>query len=115
MVPGRGPDRAEEQDHEAVGEAGNASLGTARPAHQIRLHLRCDLPANISIVAIPSKSPELNPQENVWQFMRDNWLSNRVFGSYDEIVDHCCDAWNRLVDQPWRIMSLGLRDWAHRY
>jgi hypothetical protein len=38
--------------------------------------------------------------------MRDNWLSNRVFKSYDDIVDHCCDAWNKLVDQPWRIMSL---------
>ena len=45
------------------------------------------LPTNISIVAIPSKCPKLNPQENIWQFMRDNWLSNRVFGSYDEIVD----------------------------
>ncbi|PBN42173.1 hypothetical protein SxD43FB_18060 [Sphingobium sp. D43FB] len=44
------------------------------------------LPSNISIVPIPSKSPELNPQENIWQFMRDNWLSNRVFGSYEEIV-----------------------------
>jgi hypothetical protein len=54
------------------------------------------------------------PQENVWQFMRDNWLSNRVFTSYDAIVDHCCDAWNRLAEQPWTIMSLGLRSWAHR-
>src|SRR5262249_14302858 len=43
--------------------------------------------------------------ENVWQFMRDNWLSNRVFKSYDDLVDHCCNAWNKLVDQPWRIMS----------
>lgn len=41
--------------------------------------------------------------------MRNNWLSNRVFASYDAIVDHCCDAWNCLFDQPWRVMSLGLR------
>ncbi len=74
-----------------------------------------DVPTNISIVAIPSKSPELNPQENVWQFIRDNWLSNRVFGPYDDIVDHCCDAWNKLVERPWRIMSLGLRAWAHEF
>ncbi len=59
--------------------------------------------------------PELNPVENVWQFMRDNWLSNRIFKSYEDIVDHCCFAWNRLVDQPWLIMSLGLRQWAHGY
>ena len=46
--------------------------------------------------------------------MRENWLSNRVFASYDALVDHCCDAWNRLVEQPWTIMSIGLRPWAHQ-
>lgn len=40
--------------------------------------------------------------------MRDNWISNRIFTSYNDIVDHCCFAWNNLVDQPWRVMSLGL-------
>ena len=59
--------------------------------------------------------PELNPQENVWQFMRDNWLSNRVFSNDTDLVDHCCDAWTRLEDQPWRIMSIGMCDWAHRF
>ncbi len=73
------------------------------------------VPDNISIVMLPSRSPELNPVENIWQFMRDNWLSNRVFKSYNDIVDHCCDAWNKLVDQPWTIMSIGMRDWAHRF
>ncbi|MCE2891772.1 MAG: IS630 family transposase, partial [Hyphomonadaceae bacterium] len=48
-----------------------------------------------------------------WQFMRDNWLSNRVFTSYDNIVDHCCEAWNKLIDQPWHIMTIGRRKWAH--
>jgi hypothetical protein len=36
-----------------------------------------------------------------------------VFASSRDIVDHCCDAWNRLIDQPWIIMSIGLRDWAN--
>jgi transposase len=75
---------------------------------------RLTVPDNISIVLLPAKCPELNPQENIWQFMRDNWLSNRVFRSYDAIVDHCCDAWNKLTDQPWLIMSIGRRSWAHR-
>ena len=73
---------------------------------------RLVVPANITIVPLPAKCPELNPVENVWQFMRDNWLSNRVFGSYTAIVDHCCDAWNKLADQPWRVMSIGLRKWV---
>ena len=55
------------------------------------------------------------PVENIWQFMRDNWLSNRIFQSGEDLVGHCCEAWNKLVDQPWHIMSIGLRDWAHRF
>ena len=73
---------------------------------------RLTVPSNITIVPLPAKCPELNPVENVWQFMRDNWLSNRVFQSYDATVEHCCYAWNQLVDRPWRVMSIGLRDWA---
>ena len=72
------------------------------------------IPANITLMPLPAKSPELNPVENIWQFMRDNWLSNRIFKSYDDILDHCCYAWNQLTMQPWRIMSIGLRDWAHQ-
>lgn len=53
--------------------------------------------SNNTILPLPAKCPELNPQENVWQFMRDNWLPNRVFKSYEDIVDHCCFAWNRLI------------------
>ncbi len=71
---------------------------------------RLIVPPNITIIPLPPKCPELNPQENIWLFMRENWLSNRIFKSFHDIVDHCCDAWNKLVDQPWRIMFLGLRD-----
>jgi hypothetical protein len=95
----------------------------AQGAHAVLLvdqagwHLSAALnvPPNITLVPLPAKCPELNPQENVWQFMRDNWLSNRVFKSYDDILAHCCWAWNRLVDQPWRIMSIGLREWDYAF
>jgi len=79
------------------------------------LSTRLLVPSNITIIAMPPKSPELNPVENIWQYMRDNWLSNRIFWSYENLVDHCCYAWNKLVDQPWRIMSIGLRNWAHGF
>src|SRR5262249_48868280 len=49
---------------------------------------RLVVPTNITIIPLPPKCPELNPVENVWQFMRDNWLSNRIFQSYDDLVDH---------------------------
>jgi hypothetical protein len=60
----------------------------------------------------PPRAPELNGQENIWQFMRQNWWSNRIFNSFNDIVDHCCYAWNTLIDQPWKIMSIARRDWA---
>ncbi|WP_187275309.1 IS630 family transposase [Methylobacterium sp. WL120] len=72
------------------------------------------VPDNITLLPLPARAPELNPVENVWQFLRDNWLGDRIFTSYDDIVDRCCNAWNGLTEQPWKIMSLGLRDWAHR-
>src|SRR6478736_1981309 len=64
------------------------------------------VPNNISLLQLPPRAPELNGQENIWQFMRQNWLSNRIFKSFDDIVDHCCYAWNTLIDQPWKIMSI---------
>jgi transposase len=67
------------------------------------------VPKNISLIFLPSRSPELNPVENIWQYLRANWLSNRVFDTYDDIIDAACDAWNRLVDQPRTITSIGRR------
>ena len=73
------------------------------------------IPDNITLMALPPRSPELNPGENIWQFMRDNWLSNRIFRSYDDIVALCCQAWNKLIERPWKIISIGTRQWAHRF
>lgn len=71
------------------------------------------LPGNLSIILLPSRSPELNPVENVWQYLRQNWLSNSVFKDYQAILDAACNAWNKLIAKPETIMSIGLRDWAH--
>ncbi|MET3695067.1 hypothetical protein ABID43_004632 [Methylobacterium goesingense] len=47
--------------------------------------------------------------------MRDNWLGNRIFQSYADILDHCCHAWNTLINRPERIMSIGSREWAYGF
>jgi hypothetical protein len=65
---------------------------------------KLNVPENMTLVPLPSKSPELNPVENIWQYMRDNWLSNRIFKSYNDIADHCCFNWNKLVERPWLII-----------
>ena len=80
--------------------------------HQTGGRLR--VPANISLLLLPPYSPELNPQENVWQYLRQNYLANRVFETYDAIVDACCEAWNSLAAQPGRIASIATRDWAQQ-
>ena len=71
------------------------------------------VPKNISLVFLPPRAPELNPVENIWQYMRANWLSNRVFDSYEAIIDAACDAWTRLIKQPGTITSIAMREWAH--
>lgn len=70
------------------------------------------IPDNISLLPLPPYSPELNPVENIWQFLRQNYLANRVFDTYDTIVDACCDAWNALVAAPKTIRSIATREWA---
>jgi len=78
--------------------------------HQTGGKLR--LPQNISLLKLPPYSPELNPVENVWQFLRQNQLSNRVYDTYAAILEACCDAWNAFVNAPDRIRSVTQRSWA---
>ena len=70
------------------------------------------VPKNITLILLPSRAPELNPVENVWQYLRQNWLSNRIFETYDHIIDAACDAWRKLIAQPATITSIGTRQWA---
>ena len=74
---------------------------------------KLDVPDNITLMPLPPRSPELNPVENIWQYMRANWLSNRVFETYDAIIEAACEAWNKLIALPDTIKSIGMRDWAH--
>ncbi|MDF2370670.1 MAG: IS630 family transposase [Rhizobiaceae bacterium] len=97
------------------------SRHVARTAHAVLLMDRAGwhttgqlkVPENITILLLPPRSPELNPVENIWQYMRQNWLSNRVFETYDAIIDAGCEAWNKLLKQPEIITSIGMCDWAH--
>ena len=69
-------------------------------------------PDNVTLLTLPPYSPELNPAENVWQYLRQNDLSMRVWDTYDDIVETCCHAWNKLIAQPQRIKSIATRHWA---
>ena len=73
------------------------------------------VPDNITLRPLPPRSPERNPVENVWPFIRENWLSNRIFKSYDDIVALCCEACNKFSDNPDPITSIAWRNWAHEF
>ena len=78
--------------------------------HQTGGRLR--VPGTISLLGLPPYSPELNPQEDVWQPLRQNQLSNRAFADDDAIVEACRTAWNALMAMPNRIRSIAARAWA---
>lgn len=95
------------------------SRNVAAEAHAIVLtdgagwHKSAELkiPNNLTLLFLPPYSPELNPQENIWQFLRDNYLSTLVFDSYEAIVGGACKAWNKLTAETGRIASIATRDW----
>ena len=70
------------------------------------------VPTNITLLLLPPYAPELNPMENVWEYLRANKLCALVWDTYDAIVQACRNAWQFLVDDPARIQSIGTRHWA---
>ena len=70
------------------------------------------IPKNLTLAPLPPASPELNAQENIWQYLRQRYLSNRVFNSYTAILDACQHAWRSLLEETGRIASLATRNWA---
>jgi transposase len=69
------------------------------------------VPANITLVPLPSYSPELNPVERVWLYLKERFLSHRLLADYDAIVEAACAAWTRLLAEAGRIKSLCSYPW----
>jgi DDE superfamily endonuclease len=76
-------------------------------------HLSADLavPTNLTLVHLPPYSPELNPIEKVWQYLRDRHLSHRVLAGYEAVLDAACQAWNAVRAEPGRLRSLTSSSW----
>ena len=71
------------------------------------------VPDNIALLTLPPYAPELNPVENVWEYLRGNKLAITLFHGYEDIVDTCCDAWNFFIDDPATVVSTTSRNWAN--
>jgi transposase len=67
---------------------------------------RLVVPANLTLLPLPAYSPELNPVERVWLYLRERFLSHRVLESYKAVLDAACRAWNALAAETGRLASL---------
>jgi len=97
----------------------SAMADKMRSPAQNRSHqpgVRLTVPENITLLLLSPYAPELNPMENVWDYLRGNQLSMAAWDSYaailDAYCDACCDAWNSLMSDAKRITSITARDWA---
>lgn len=74
---------------------------------------RTDWASNVSMLVAGSNNRK--PISAYHQILAQPIFFKTRKPSYDDLVDHCCEAWNKLVDQPWRIMSIGLREWTNGF
>ena len=72
------------------------------------------VPENITLVPLPPYSPECNPVERIWLYLREKFLSLQVFPDQAAIVEACCDAWNRLIAETNRIKTLCAYPWIRK-
>jgi transposase len=64
------------------------------------------IPANITIIPLPPYSPELNPVENLWHYLRSHFWSNRRYEDYDHLRYAACEAWQAVCLEPARLRSI---------
>jgi len=72
------------------------------------------VPSNITLVPLPPYSPELNPVERVWLYLKERFLSMRLLNDYKAIVTATSRAWKRLCRQSGRLASLTSYPWIMR-
>ena len=72
------------------------------------------VPENVTLLPLPPYSPELNPLERVWLYLRERFLSFRLYHDEQAIVDALCTAWNALCAETGRLTSLTGYPWLMR-
>ena len=70
------------------------------------------VPANVTLLYLPPYSPELNPVERLWAYLRSHYLSNRVYQDYDDLLHASGQAWNQLT--PGQLCSICRTAWIPR-
>ena len=69
------------------------------------------VPGNIELAYLPPHSPELNPQEQVWDELREKFFGNRFFRSIKGVMDRLVEGLRHIESSPQAVASLTQRDW----
>ena len=72
------------------------------------------IPQNMTIIPLPAYSPELNPVENLWHYLRSHYWSNRTYTDYDALRLAAIDAWQEAALDPAIIQSVCRASYAER-
>jgi transposase len=64
------------------------------------------VPANVTLVHLPPKSPNLNPAENLWHYLRSHFWSNRLYLTWDDLKAAAVEAWRRVCLVPNLIKTI---------
>ena len=71
------------------------------------------IPLNIELAYLPPRSPELSPEEQVWDELREKFFGNRVFKSIGAVVDRIVEGLRSLEATPSLVASLKQRSWIN--
>jgi transposase len=82
---------------EAVGDDKHVVLVLDRAGWHVATAL--EVPSNITLLLLPPYSPELNPAERVWAYLKSHYLSNRIFTDYTDMLVTGSKAWNALTEE----------------
>jgi hypothetical protein len=87
-------------------------LRTRSPWHG-RLTVRNALESCPSRYVIKAAKVRAQVRAGYWRYPLISDRPDRIFQFYADIVALCCEAWNKLIERPWKITSIGMREWAH--
>ena len=65
-----------------------------------------EVPANVSILRMPPRSPELMPVENLWHYEREHYWANRAYDDYAALEDAARDGWRAVCLDPEKVKTI---------
>lgn len=71
------------------------------------------IPHNITFIPLPAYAPELNAMEQIWQWIKNTFLSHQHYLGYTQIVDKVTNVWNQFSKNVELVKSIITRDWIN--